>query len=70
MEKQLKGQYCWQAIEKYQQYGNEGYQAILRAYKSWSKINLKPGMIIKGDCHHQLSWKLKPSQMPDKSGNT
>ena len=40
MEKQLRGQFGWQAIEYYHEVG-EKYDAILRNSMEWLKIDMK-----------------------------
>lgn len=46
MEKQLKGQFSWQAIEYYQEVGNMVYTSVLKESTEWYKIDLKADMII------------------------
>lgn len=47
MEHQLRVQFSWQAIEYYQEIGNEKFSRILSNNTEWSKIDLKADTIIR-----------------------
>jgi len=46
MEKQLKVQFCWQAIEYYYEVGSAKYGSIIRNDMDWFRIDLKADSII------------------------
>ena len=46
MEKQLRGQYAWQAIQFYAKVGKDEYAQILSRKHNWYRVDLKADMII------------------------
>lgn len=46
MEKQMRLQYCWQAIEYYQDVGDQHYTAVLGRNSKWFRTDLKADSII------------------------
>ncbi|ODM14245.1 hypothetical protein SI65_10341 [Aspergillus cristatus] len=63
MEKQLKLQYCWQAIKYYEDVGDREYAAVLGRNEKWFRTDLKADAIIEHGLNPQtvLEVKLQPN---------
>jgi len=59
MEKQLRLQYCWQAIKYYDDVGDREYTAVLGRNEKWFRADLKADAIIEQGLNPQTVFEVK-----------